>query len=222
MKKIIIGGVITFAVALLAPQIVQAQGTMAYLSNLDQPSIGSEPVGSDSWIAAGFRTGTNASGYLLNSIQLGMTDAAGNPSGFTVMIWSSAGVAIEPGRSIGTLNGSLDPTPGGDFTYTPASSLLLFPQTFYFIMLNSGTAVASGAYEWSLAGANAYNPSGGWTGQNGFWIGSSWSGPDSGYLQYAINATAVREPATGWLVFLGGGLFVYARRKLALPRKAGR
>ena len=109
MKRIIMSGVITFAVVLLAPQFVRAQGTMTYLSNLDQASPGSLAVGSDSWLAALYFAGTNASGYDLNSIQLGMANASGNPSGFTVMLYSYAQGVI-PGTNLDTLNGSLNPS----------------------------------------------------------------------------------------------------------------
>ena len=51
MKKTILNGIITIAVALLSSQFVQAQGTMTYLSNVDQASAGSLAVGSDSWVA---------------------------------------------------------------------------------------------------------------------------------------------------------------------------
>jgi len=96
MKNIVISGVIVLVVALLTPQIVQAQGTI-YLSNLGQPSAGSLAVGSDSWQAAIFTTGTNADGYVLNSIQLAMTDAFGTPNGFTVML---CGVGNQPGGPV--------------------------------------------------------------------------------------------------------------------------
>jgi len=147
MKRIVIGGVIVFAVGLFAPRIATAQGTVTYLSNLGQASAGSLAVGSDSWLAASFITGTNASGYSLNSIQLAMTDASGNPSGFTAMLYSAIGVTgVFPGSSLGTLNGSLNPVSGGIFTYTPASNPTLLPSTGYFIVLTAGTAIANGAY----------------------------------------------------------------------------
>src|SRR5208282_1548934 len=178
MKKIII----MFVVTLLAPQITQAQGTI-YLSNLGQPSTGSLAVGSNSWLAAGFQTGRNADGYMLNTVQLGMTDVSGNPSGFTVMVYANLSpVTILPGSSIGTLNGSTNPATGGIFTYPPASDLTLSPGTPYFIVLTAGTAIADGAYEWSLAGANSYNPSGGWFSLGAVWTssnGSSWLGSAS-------------------------------------------
>lgn len=218
MKKIIINGVITFAVALVAPQIVQAQGTMTYLSNLDQASAGSLAVGSDSWLAAGFKTGNNASGYLLDSIQLGMTDASGNPSGFTVMLYRpAAGGPLVPGSSLDTLNGSLNPVTAGTYTYTSASSFTLLPNREYYIVLTAGTAVANGAYEWGYAGANSYNPSDGWNSQGGNWTSSNGSIPSwnstSGFPQFAINAIAIPEPGVPGLLGLGGLAFLWHRRK---------
>jgi hypothetical protein len=68
MKKLISSSVIVFTVAFLAPQIIQAQGTITYVSNLGQASTGSDKVGSNSWLAASFEAGNNASGYLLNSV----------------------------------------------------------------------------------------------------------------------------------------------------------
>src|ERR1017187_6872880 len=71
--------IIMVIVALLVPQYIQAQGTTTYLSNLSQASAGSFAIGRNSWYAAGFETGNNASGYSVNSIQLLMTGAYGNP-----------------------------------------------------------------------------------------------------------------------------------------------
>ena len=190
----------------LAPKIIQAQGAITYLSNLGQPSTGNLAVGSDSWLATLFFTGNNASGYALNSIQLGITDSSGNPSGFTAMLYEINPAAAIPGNNLGTLNGSLNPATAGTYTYTPTSSLTLSQNTYYFIVLTAGTAVANGAYEWSLAGANSYNPSSGWnagaieTSSNG----SSWSGLASEYPQFAINATVIPEPSVLRLFSLGG------------------
>jgi hypothetical protein len=155
MKNIIISGVIVLT-SILAPQIVEAQGTMTYLSSLSQTSTGSSPVGSDSWLAASFITGTNASGYSLDSIQLGMADASDNPSNLTVMLYSAfISGEVVPGSSLGTLDGSLNPTTAGIYTYTPASNLTLSPLTSYFIVLTAGTTIANGAYSWS---ESAYPP----------------------------------------------------------------
>jgi len=102
-------------------------------------------------MAGDFGTGPNAGGYLLNSIQLALGDAVGDPNGFIVMLYSNAGpTGSYPGGSLGTLNGSLDPVAGGIYTYSPASDLILSPRAVYWVVLTSGTAVANGAYDWSF------------------------------------------------------------------------
>ena len=209
--------IILLAVALSAPQTIQAQGTVTYLSNLDQPSAGSRAVGSDSWLAMTFRTGTNSAGYSFDSIQMRMADALGNPSGFTAMIYGAAAVAggAPPGSSLGTLNGSLDPVAAGIYTYSPASSLTLLPQTRYHVVLTAATLVADGAYEWSLADGNSYNPRDGWAGLAYVWTssdGSQWRAT-SGYLQLAISGAPVPEPSALGLLALGGLLLVWHRQK---------
>jgi glycerol uptake facilitator-like aquaporin len=195
------------AVSLFAPQILQAQET-TYLSNLGQLPVSSNPVGSDSWYGADFYTGTNGDGYILDSIQLAMTDATGNPSDFTVMLYSATGVAgIYPGNSLGTLTGSLNPTPASTYTYAPAPSLSLSPSTEYFIVLTAGTAIAEGAYNWNYVGTYNYTQNGSWNtdadifySNNG---GSTWNALASsgfGDAQFAITATAIPEPGVMWLL----------------------
>ena len=97
-----------------------------------------------------------------------MTDASGNPNSFAAMIsWAFSFISTTPGSSLETLNGSANPSTGGIYTYTDASSLMLLPSTDYFIVLTAGTTVANGAYEWSVTGIgnnSSYNPSGGWSG----------------------------------------------------------
>jgi len=213
--KGIINGVIVFAVALLAPQILQAQGTMTYLSNVDQASAGSFAVGSDSWLAVQFITGTNASGYLLDSIQLGMADATGSPSGFTVTLFSGGGTLPGPGHSLGTLDGSLNPVAGGIFTYAPTSTITLAGDKYYYIVLTAGTAVATGAYDLSYAGDNTYTRNGGWLSYGRTLTSSdasSWSSIGN-YAQFSIEATPIPEPGVLALSGLGGLLLLWHRRK---------
>jgi hypothetical protein len=215
MNKIII----TFAVALLIPQITLPQGTMTYLSNLNQASAGSFAVGSDSWLAALFVTGTNASGYTFDSFQLGMADASGSPIGFTVMLYTAfTGVGTRPGSNLGTLDGSLNPTAAGIYTYIPAANITLSPGTQYFVVLTAGTTIANGAYEWDYANTYSYNPSSGWEGGptlssssgSSFWR----SNLPGDYPEFAINATAIPEPGVLCLFGLGGLAFLWHRRKL--------
>jgi hypothetical protein len=219
--RVFILAVAISATALLAPQVAQAQGTMTYLSNLGQPSTGSRAVGTNSWLAMEFHTGNNTGGYLLDSIQFALTDASGNPSNFTAMIYTEVGFdGAFPGSSLGTLDGSLSPVSSGVYTYTDDSSITLSPNDYYFIVLTAGTTVVNGAYEWSLAGANSYNPTGGWGVEGGnstaFFSsinGSSWNPIGFSFPQFAINATAIPEPSSEILLGLGGVFFGLVRWK---------
>jgi hypothetical protein len=149
MKNVIIGRVMGFVVVLLAPPTARSQGTL-YVSTLNQPSAGTAAVGRVSWLATAVLSGNNAGGYVLDSIQLDMTPASGDPSGFTVQLYTAGtgdGGQV-PDSYLGTLTGSSDPVTAGLYTYT-ASGLTLSPSGSYFIVVTSGKAVASGAFAWS-------------------------------------------------------------------------
>jgi hypothetical protein len=218
MKNAILSGVIVLAAGLLTPPTAQSQGTV-YLSSLDQPSAGSGAVGSDSWLAAGIHTGGNPGGYVLDSIELAMTSATGDPSGFTVQLYTSemGNGAFVPDSSFATLTGSSDPVTAGLYTYTD-SDLTLSPSSYYFIVLTAGTPVASGAYAWSYENTSAATTSGGLSGAGGYsqasdgvnWITTVAESPDQ--LQFDITATAVPEPDTLVLMGLPGVLLFVWRR----------
>jgi hypothetical protein len=218
MKNSIIGGLIVVATALLAPSTARSQGTI-YVSNLNQPSAGSGAVGSDSWLAAGIHTGGNPGGYVFDSIVLDMTPATGDPSGFTVQLYTGRDMngGFFPGSSVATLIGSSDPATAGLYTYT-ASGLTLSPSSFYFIVLAAGTPVASGAYAWSYENTSLATTSGGWSGAGGYceasdgmhWITTVAEAQDQ--LQFDITATAVPEPTALVLMGLPGVMsFVWRR-----------
>ncbi|HEX5399244.1 MAG TPA: choice-of-anchor R domain-containing protein [Verrucomicrobiae bacterium] len=215
MKKITIGVVIL--IGLSVSRIVQAQGT-AYLSNLDQTPSGGLPIGSDSWYAAMFITGTNSSGYMFDSFQAGMADASGSSSNFTAMIYSAlTGGGVFPGNNLCTLDASTNPMSAGIYTFTAVSNLMLLPSTTYFVVLTGGTTVAEGAYNWNYVGTYAYSQEGGWrTFANAFnsGNGSFWNSISSTDTQFAINATPIPEPGILGLLGLSGLAFLWRRWKL--------
>jgi hypothetical protein len=217
MKKRIVNAIGVCAIGLAAPQIVQAQGT-TYLSNLNLTPTGSNPVGSDSWLAAGVYTGNNTGGYTLNSVQLALTGASGNPSGFSVMLYANDGNPFgeNPGSSLGTLTGSLNPVSGGVYTFTADSSITLLPSTQYYIVLTAGTSIASGAYSWNYTGTSSYQPGDSWVASvtlssNNGSVGSWYRlGANAIYdfSQFAITATPVPEPSPKTLLGLGSILLL--------------
>jgi hypothetical protein len=199
---------------LLLPLKAQSQGTL-YVSNLGQTPTGSAAIGSDSWIAQQFVTGSNPDGYTLNTIQLLLNAASGNPSGFTVSVYSfnfNNGNS-EPGGNLVTLSGS-DPVAGGIFAYTD-SGPVLSPYTSYFIVLTATTPLAQGAYDWSAV--NGYTINNYWEIYPNYYSsadGSSWTGhPRGNVFQMAIYATAIPEPAMLALAGLGLATLSFLRRK---------
>ena len=211
-----------FTVDLWAPPNVHAQGPMTYLSNVSQSSVGSRTVGSDSWLAAIIRTGTNSAGYMLDSIQLKLEDASGSPSGFTAMLYdeSVSFGGFDPGTSLGTLMGSVDPAASGIYSYTAPPNLTLSAQTHYYLVLKAETTVADGSYNWSRADSYSYNTTGGWGVSSWFLYslngGSSWISDLNVYPQFSLTATPIPEPGTLGLVMVGAA-FVGARRCRVRP-----
>jgi hypothetical protein len=207
-----INGILVLAVTLSAPQFVQAQGT-TYVSSLGETTVGSLSVGSDSWLAIFFSTGGFQAKYSLNSVQLNMADATGNPNAFTVTLYSAINThgAIFPDTSLGTLNGSLSPVSNGIYTYTAASSIDLFQNSAYFIVLTSGTTVANGAYDLNITSTYPPSTGGGWGGDllsSHSSDGVNWNYIGGNHALFAITATPIPEPPAEVLLGLGGILLL--------------
>jgi hypothetical protein len=214
MKSLIISGLIIFA-ELCDQRIARAQGTI-YLSSLG-PSTSTAQVGSDSWLAASFRSGNNPSGYLLDFIQLDMSTSSGNPSGFEVQLYNmtkmGSPLPIEPGSSLASLSGPNDPTSAGTYTFT-ASGTTLTPDTLYAIVVTATTPVANGSFAWGQENPSSNTSIDGWTEDGSTFEssdGSSWSENTINDPQFALTATAVPEPNTLDLLTLGGLFFAWRR-----------
>jgi hypothetical protein len=185
---------------LLFPPPALAQGTL-YVSNLGRPSAGSIRIGSDSWGAAFFRTGTNSGGYTLNSVQLLMGPELGNPSGLVVSIYTYS--FRFPGTSIGSLTG-VDPIGGGIYSYSTVG-IPLTASTDYFLVVTSLTPSAQGSFNWNTTTNASFDSDNGWKiGFGGTGLvylrsldGINWSGLGSltETTQFGINATRIPEPS---------------------------
>jgi hypothetical protein len=218
MKNMINSVIIGASGLLLLSQITQAQG-IVYLSNLSQPPTGSLTVGSDSWLAESFYTGTNSGGYMLNSVQLAMTNAAGNPAGFSITLYSAIHAGeYYPGNSLAALNGNADPA-NGIFSYVPALSVTLSASTAYFLVLTAASTTNNGAFYWLQAAGFPF-PIGNWQVSIGVarpdtYVSSDGLNWTERLLlpQFAITATPIPEPGSLSLFVLGGLGFLWQRRK---------
>lgn len=183
---------------------VLAQGQM-FFSNLGQPSVGSLAIASDSWRAEGFYTGTNPSGYLLNSIQLQFDTPIGVPSGFRFGIYDFNGVI--PGGSLESLTGT-EPSGSGVYTFQ-SSGLVLQPNSAYFIVATSATPLASGSFQWETTSwvdqTHAFD-----FGAGGFLYhstdGNTWTYSRPNNFMFAVNATVIPEPSAIALFLLSASL----------------
>jgi hypothetical protein len=193
---------IIFLCGLMALSL-KAQGT-TFLTSLGGSPIGNRSIGSDSWWGQAFVTGTNSLGYDLTSIDLQMTPPAGNPSGFRLSL--ELGFIHTP---LGILPGS-DPTTSSLFSFSGVG-VHLRPNTSYFLVATATSTTNNGAFKWSYASQpNRIND---WLMESRYhsFDGVSWLIDDrSTSFQFAINATAVPEPSSFVLLYMGGS-FLFAR-----------
>jgi hypothetical protein len=220
MNKMFSSHSFIFLAAIFLPQVAAPQGTL-YLSSTGT-SLSIEPVASDSWVAAAFRCGNNPGGYILDSVQLEMTTASGDPAGFTVQLYGPGTPVANPGSSLATLSGSSDPASAGLYTYT-SPDVMLEPGDSYFIVLTAASPSGTGSFGWGLEDPSSNVSAGGlWTEGGATLVssdGSSWTQlAGRNDPQFALYATAVPEPQTFWLVVMSGVCFLGYRCRVSRVR----
>ena len=119
------------------------------VSNLGQTKTSSSMVGRSGTTvrrqAAGFTTGSNSSGYTLQSVTVKIENIAGSPTGLTAAIHSASG-GDPASTATHTLTGT-SPTAAGNVTYSCASTCSLDKDTEYFLVL-SATVPSSGTHNY--------------------------------------------------------------------------
>jgi hypothetical protein len=206
------------AVELFVTQLAPAQGTL-YVSNLGQTPTGSISIGSDSWIAQEFELGfsNDQNIYTMYAIQLLMDAASGNPNGFSVSIYRDPMNDLNdaPKQKVASLNGSINPSTAGIYTYTDSSGIAISPGTAYFVVVTAATPVSQGAYVWSASSGFTQTVNG-YTISDDYYSsasGSSWTQTmREDVFQIGIYGTAVPEPSIISLFMLGSGVLIYVRR----------
>jgi len=213
---------LTVTAALAAVTFTSAANADVLVSNLSEAQIGGVSVGQLNGVtfmqrANAFTTGSAAAGYTLNSATLKMSNASGDPSDFSLELFSES--SGNPGSSLAALSGSSDPATAGDFTYT-ATGVTLLPNTTYFLVAdaaNSGPNV-SDFYSWGQTLSTAQTTTDGWTVADVSRFspndGATWSAGNS-VLLFSIDATgvpAIPEPTSLALLSLGGLALVRRRR----------
>ena len=211
MKKAI--AVVVSASCLSWLFVMSAQGTL-YVSNLDQTPTGSAAIGSDYRIAQAFDfSGNDTNQYTLDSIELRLNPATGNPNGFEVSLYSTPG-GTAPQDYLGSLAGPADPSAGGTYSYA-ALGITLSGGIGYYVVVSSATPIAQGGYVWSASDSITRN--GSWTISNVYLTSSDGTSWDehvrAEVFQMAIHATLIPEPSVLALAGIGLGCLWLLRRR---------
>lgn len=190
--------------------------------NLNDSTYFTELIVGSTWLTAGFRT--DSSHYVLSSVTvLIQQDAPGN---LVAALYSNTAMqpsndlGFQPDTQLGTLiMTETVPSSLGPVTFG-GNDLRLLPNTTYWLVLSAPT---SGAYEWAYEASNSgsgigFYPSWGISDD----AGRSWFTSDEQPMQMRVVGTpvsAIPEPATNWLVLLGGVGMMGAAHQL-LSRRA--
>jgi hypothetical protein len=188
----------------VSPLVAQSQGTL-YVSNLGETSYNGGPFDygetTTYGLSAGFVTGSNSTGYTLDSIQLLMGNSELGPGTFNVAIYSDDNGQL--GTSLGFLSGSPSPYTEGTYTYT-STGIELSASTAYLLVVSSDSP-----YIWYDTTSPNYQSSDGW---------SEIEGTDGRQLQFGIDAdplaiSSVPEPSVISLAGISGLIAVFLFRK---------
>ena len=114
---------------------VQAQeNQQVLLSNLEQSTSDGNVISNAIVFAQGFTTGSNADGYHLASIELGVFAVPNTPANVTIALWSATS-ASEPNASVATLTHSTGAWATGVNVFDAPADTELDANTTYFVYI---------------------------------------------------------------------------------------
>ena len=120
------------ALGLLLSPVQAQEDQQVLLSNLEQSTSDGTVISNAIVFAQGFTTGSNADGYHLASIELGVFAVPNTPANVTIALWSATS-ASEPNAPVATLTHSTGTWDTGVNAFNAPADTELDANTTYFV-----------------------------------------------------------------------------------------
>lgn len=142
------------------------------------------------WLSSSFKTGSNNSGYFVNSISLRTREISLSLNLFVDLYTDSA--ASPDSKIIRFTNPTFIPDTTANYLFTLTTPLLLPANTTYWLV--AGISDGGGEYRWAFSDSTVESGLTGWSigntvlyssTQGGFWLNQT------GVLQYSINGEEI-------------------------------
>ena len=181
------------AFLLTLSRLAPAQGS-AYLSNTNQPVA--DTINLDGLVAAWFWTGTNAGGYLFNSLQFLFSESEGKPpvpTFFSVLVMGYPEISVPILANLVPVD---NPTNAGLHAFLPDAEVMLNPNTRYPFDFISTSGTSFQNFRWSLTDSTNSSSVDGWR------VEENLNATQPGIPFFVINATAIPEPSAFALLIM--------------------
>ena len=120
------------ALGLLFSTVQAQEDQQVLLSNLEQSTSDGSVISNTIVFAQGFTTGSQAGGYVLSSVELGVFAVPNTPASVTIALWSATS-ASEPNASVATLTHSTGTWATGVNAFNAPADTELDANTTYFV-----------------------------------------------------------------------------------------
>jgi PEP-CTERM motif len=182
---------------LLQSRISNAQGAATYLDNTGQPVSGTRGFDLTA-TGAQFVTGTNAGGYVLNSLQLLFAEAVGSPEARYLRCDLLSDYYNSPSILLDSFIPNDNPTTAGSHTFVRRQPLapptILVANTDYWLFFYAPSGSSFGYHRYNFTDSINSTSIDGWrvTGETF----TPFPPGQTGLPMFSLNATAIPEPST--------------------------